>query len=155
ERLLGQQRLALIGRRDDDLFAPELAALLRAHDDEVLVTAVPTSFEQDLPVGGNGPRSYVCVKFPLHGADGAPYGVGSMSTDITAVKQLQETLRTHQDELARVLRLHTVDEMAASLAHEINQPLCAITNYAQGGVRRLRAGECDAAALLGAFEQIA
>jgi PAS domain S-box-containing protein len=155
ERLLGHQRLALIGRRDEDLFTPELAALLEAHDDEVLGTAVPTSFEQDLPVGGNGPRSYVCVKFPLHGADGAPYGVGSMSTDITAVKQLQETLRTHQDELARVLRLHTVDEMAASLAHEINQPLCAITNYAQGGVRRLRAGECDAAALLGAFEQIA
>src|SRR5574338_164005 len=66
-----------------------------------------------------------------------PYGVGSMYADITAMKELQETLRRHQDELARVLRLHTIDEMAAAVAHEIHQPLCAITNYAQGGVRRL------------------
>jgi two-component system sensor histidine kinase TtrS len=155
ERLFGHQRLAVVGRRDEDLFAPDLAALLQARDDEVLASALPMSFEQDLPVGDDGTRSYVCVKFPLHGADGAPYGVGSMSTDITAVKQLQETLRRHQDELARVLRLHTVDEMAAAVAHEIHQPLCAITNYAQGGVRRLRTGDFHVAALLDAFERIA
>ena len=145
ERLFGQQRLAIIGRRDERMFPPDLAALLQARDGEVLASAAPLSFEQELPVGEDGPRSYVCVKFPLRGADGAPYGVGSMSTDITAVKQLQETLRRHQDELARVLRLHTVDEMAAAVAHEINQPLCAITNYAQGGARRLRAGEVRSA----------
>ena len=97
----------------------------------------------------------MCVKFPLCGIDGEPYGVGSMSTDITAVKELQETLRRHQDELARVLRLHTIDEMAAAVAHEIHQPLCVITNYAQGGVRRLAGREIDPAALLDAFEQIA
>jgi PAS domain S-box-containing protein len=154
EDLFGLQRLAMVGRRDESLFAPDLAALLQAHDGEVLASAAPISFEQDLPIG-EGTRSYVCVKFPLHGADGAPYGVGSMSTDITAVKQLQETLRRHQDELARVLRLHTVEEMTAAVAHEINQPLCAITNYAQGAVQRLRVGEVDAAALLDAFERIA
>jgi PAS domain S-box-containing protein len=155
ERLFGHQRLTVVGRRDIDLFAPDLAALLQARDDDVLASAGPLSFEQDLPLGLDGTRSYVCVKFPLHGADGAPYGVGSMTTDITAVKDLQETLRRHQDELARMLRLHTIDEMTAAVAHEINQPLCAITNYAQGGVRRLRAGEIDAVALLDAFERIA
>jgi PAS domain S-box-containing protein len=154
ERLFGQQRRAIVGRRDGHLFAPDLAALLRARDGDVLANAVPVSFEQDLPVGG-GTRSYVCVKFPLHGADNAPYGVGSMYADITAVKQLQETLHRHQDELARVLRLHTIDEMAAAVAHEIHQPLCAITNYAQGGVLRLRAGDAPAPALLDAFERIA
>jgi PAS domain S-box-containing protein len=155
ERLFGHQRPAVVGRSDEDLFAPELAALLQARDGEVLASAVPMSFEQDLPVGDDGTRNYVCVKFPLHGANGAPYGVGSMSTDITAVKQLQETLRRHQDELAGVLRLHTIDEMAASVAHEIHQPLCAITNYAQGGARRLRAGDFHAAALLDVFDRIA
>ena len=155
ERLFGHQRLAVAGRRDEDLFAPDLAALLQTRDREVLESSVPISFEQDLAVGEDGTRSYVCVKFPLHGAAGAPYGVGSMSTDITAVKQLQETLRRHQDELARVLRLYTIDEMAAAVAHEIHQPLCAITNYANGGARRLRAGDFHAEALLDAFERIA
>src|SRR5262249_22003725 len=89
------------------------------------------------------------------GADGAPYGLGTMATDITEFKRLQEELRRHQEELAHVLRLHTIGEMAAALAHEINQPLCAITNYAQGAVHRMRAGVGDQEALLQAFEQIA
>jgi PAS domain S-box-containing protein len=155
ERLVGQPRTAIVGRRDEHLFPPALAALLEARDTDVMANGLPISFEQDLALGADGRRSYVCVKFPLRDTDGAPYGVGCMSADITAVKHLQEALRRHQDELARVLRLHTIDEMAATVAHEINQPLCAITNYAQGGARRLRAGEVDSVALLEVFECIA
>jgi PAS domain S-box-containing protein len=154
ERLLGHPRQVAVGQRDADLFAAELAVRLQARDAEVLATGLPLSFEQELPIDGEL-HTYMCVKFPLRGAGGAPYGVGSMATDITPVKQLQETLRTHREELARVLRLHTVDEMAAAVAHEIHQPLCVITNYAQGGARRLRDGEGDPAELLNAFEQIA
>jgi PAS domain S-box-containing protein len=153
ERVLGHPRLTAVGRRDGDLFLPALAAQLGARDEQVLRAGAPVSFEQELLIG-DLPRSYVCVKFPLHGADGAPYGVGSMATDITVLKQLQEELRRHQDELAHVLRLYTIGEMAAAMAHEINQPLCAITNYAQGGAIRLRGGSIDAAALLQAFEHI-
>jgi PAS domain S-box-containing protein len=154
ERLFGHRSEKVVRRSDEDLFAPGLAARLREHDGDVLASAAPVSFEQDLPIG-DGTRSYVCVKFPLRGADGAPYGVGSMSTDITAVKELQQALRRHQDELASVLRLHTIEEMTAAVAHEINQPLCAITNYAQGGMQRLRAGQLDVSKLLDAFERIA
>ena len=55
-----------------------------------------------------------------------------------ALERAHEELHRHQAELAHVLRLHTIGEMASALAHEINQPLCAITNYAQGAVQRLR-----------------
>lgn len=154
ERRFDRLRPNVVGCADAELFPAALAERLRAHDDEVLCSGAPVSFEQELP-GDDPPRTYVCVKFPLHGADGAAYGVGSMATDITVLKQLQEELRRHQDELAHVLRLHTIGEMAATLAHEINQPLCAITNYAQGGAHRLRVGALDPAALLQAFEQIA
>lgn len=154
ERLFGHPRQTAIGCRDDDLFTADLADLLKRHDAEVLASGEPVSFEQDLPLGDEA-RRYVCVKFPLRGADGAPYGVGSMSTDVTAFNQLQEELRRHQDELARVLRLHTIDEMTAAVAHEINQPLCAISNYAHGAVQRLRTGQVDTALMLGAFERIA
>jgi len=154
ERLLERPRAEVVGCTDHQLFADGLAERLSARDDEVLHGGAPISFEHELPVG-EPPRAYVCVKFPLHGADGAVYGVGSMATDITLLKQLQEELRRHQDELAHVLRLHTIGEMAAALAHEINQPLCAIANYAQGGVHRLRAGTVDPDALLQAFEHIA
>jgi signal transduction histidine kinase len=42
-----------------------------------------------------------------------------------------------QAELARVARLTTVGEMAASIAHEINQPLAAVVNNANAGLRWL------------------
>lgn len=154
ERLFGHQRQSVVGFRDEDLFPSDLSARLRARDGEVLAGSAPISFEHDLPSGGTA-RTYVSVKFPLYGDDASPYGVGTMSTDITAVKQLQEALSRHQDELARVLRFHTIDEMAAAVAHEINQPLCAITNYAQGAVQRLRTGDVDVNVLLEAFNQIA
>jgi len=72
-----------------------------------------------------------------------------------ALQAAHEALRQHQAELAHVLRLHTMGEMAAAMAHEINQPLCAITNYAQGGVQRLRAGVVEPDLLRQAFEEIA
>lgn len=49
--------------------------------------------------------------------------------------------REHHDALAHVARLATLGEMASGLAHEFNQPLAAIVNYANGSIRLLqRAG---------------
>jgi len=72
-----------------------------------------------------------------------------------ALQRAHEALRHHQAELAHVLRLHTVGELTATLAHEINQPLGAITNYAQGGALRTRDGITDAPELNAVFEKIA
>src|SRR5262249_2416730 len=52
----------------------------------------------------------------------------------------EERAREHQAHLAHVLRVSTMGEMAAALAHELNQPLGAIVNYANGIGVRLREG---------------
>jgi signal transduction histidine kinase len=44
----------------------------------------------------------------------------------------------YRDSLAHLVRLHTVGEMSAAIAHEINQPLAAIKNYAYAARSRLR-----------------
>jgi C4-dicarboxylate-specific signal transduction histidine kinase len=49
----------------------------------------------------------------------------------------------HQAELARVSRMSTIGEMAASLAHELNQPLTGAINYSSGCLRLLRSGARD------------
>ena len=51
-------------------------------------------------------------------------------SDITDRREREEQSRRHHDELAHVGRLSTMGELVASIAHEINQPLYAITNYA-------------------------
>lgn len=75
--------------------------------------------------------------------------------DVTDRKLAEEEARSRESELAHVLRLGTMGEMAAGLAHEINQPLSAIVSYARGCTRRLRSGVLDAGTLLEPIEEIA
>ncbi|MBP5065486.1 PAS domain S-box protein [Pseudomonas chlororaphis] len=46
--------------------------------------------------------------------------------------------RHHQDELAHTARLVTLGELASGIAHEINQPLAAVVNYANASQRYLQ-----------------
>ncbi|MBF0561143.1 MAG: PAS domain S-box protein [Alphaproteobacteria bacterium] len=56
-------------------------------------------------------------------------------TDVSRRKALEAEVQQRQAELAHVLRVHTLGEMTTMLAHEINQPLSAISTYAQGSLR--------------------
>jgi two-component system sensor kinase FixL len=60
------------------------------------------------------------------GAPGPPPAVLETNNDITERKRAEEALHQVQVELARVTRVTTLGELAASIAHEINQPLAAI-----------------------------
>jgi PAS domain S-box-containing protein len=61
----------------------------------------------------------------VSGPDGETWLEGLL-TDITARKQAETALHRTQAELAHVTRVTTLGELAASIAHEINQPLAAI-----------------------------
>ena len=58
--------------------------------------------------------------------------------DLTEREESAARLHEIQSELARLARLNELGEMASTLAHELNQPLSAIANYAQGCTRLLR-----------------
>ena len=74
--------------------------------------------------------------------------------DITAVRRAEQASRQHQAELEHVSRLSTMGEVATGMAHELNQPLAAIINYANGSTRRIKMGVGEPEDLLGAMEQI-
>ncbi|MEM1167016.1 MAG: ATP-binding protein [Planctomycetota bacterium] len=59
--------------------------------------------------------------------------------NITEAKLIEEELRASQSQLAHLVRLGTMGELAAGIAHELNQPLSAIANYASGSTRRIDA----------------
>jgi PAS domain S-box-containing protein len=64
----------------------------------------------------------------------------SIWRDITQRKRAEEELRQKRRELAHIARVVTMGELAASLAHELNQPLAAIVSNAQAS-QRLIAGQ--------------
>jgi C4-dicarboxylate-specific signal transduction histidine kinase len=64
-----------------------------------------------------------------------------VTIDITARRAAEDALRDAQSELTRVARLTTVGAMAASIAHEINQPLASIVANGSAGLRWLERSE--------------
>lgn len=79
---------------------------------------------------------------------------GELRHEIAARRAVEEREALHRRELDHAARLSIVGEMASGLAHELNQPLAAITNYADGSEMRLRAGRIDADALIEATRRI-
>ena len=67
----------------------------------------------------------------------------------------EEQLQQQQSQLAHVSRLSTMGQMMAGLAHEVNQPLYAISNYARGMLRRLQSGDRPLLETTEALEQVA
>ena len=66
--------------------------------------------------------------------DGKIVGTLSSGQDITERRQAEDEARHHQQELAHVMRLSVVGEMASELAHELNQPLNAVTSYCEAAL---------------------
>ncbi len=72
---------------------------------------------------------------------GQPYYTGFVR-DLTERQQTEARLQELQAELVHVSRLTAMGEMASALAHELNQPLSALTNYLKGS-RQLLTGRTD------------
>jgi len=79
----------------------------------------------------DGSKKYVqSVARPSINAAGALEYVGVLM-DVTDQRRSEDALRNAQNDLARVARLTTMGELAASIAHEVNQPLMAIVTNAE------------------------
>jgi len=78
-----------------------------------------------------------------------------VSRDITERRRHEEESRIQQEKIQLTSRLTTMGEMASSLAHELNQPLTAISNYSMGAVAMVKSGNADMAKLLPALEKAA
>jgi PAS domain S-box-containing protein len=142
ERLFDVRRDQIRGKTDFDIHAQDVAETLRANDREVIEGGGPTQFEEIVPSAGST-HHYVVVKFLLRDQVNKPYAVCGIATDITALKQAQEALRSREAELAHTTRVMTMGEITSSIAHEINQPLGSIVNYGNACLRLLKAGSAD------------
>jgi len=80
---------------------------------------------------------------PRRAPDGTFLGYIGCADDITPRKDAELTAERHRAELAHVARLSTMGELAASLAHELNQPLTAILSNAQTAERFLASDQID------------
>jgi len=78
-----------------------------------------------------------------------------IATDITARLRAEEQAKQQAEKAAVTSRLMTMGEMASSVAHELNQPLTAITNYCNGMVSRVNAETIEKDDLVAALKKTA
>ena len=76
-----------------------------------------------------------------------------IATDITARKQAEDAAARQAEKSQFTSRLITMGEMASTVAHELNQPLAAISNYCSGMISRVQSGNIDNEQLVGALEK--
>jgi PAS domain S-box-containing protein len=90
--LLGGAAADYLGRSDDEIFSPAMAARLRANDRRVLEERREQVFEEvlELPAGR---RVYSTRKYPLLDADGTPWAVGLTAEDVTEARRREDALR--------------------------------------------------------------
>ncbi|WP_279610358.1 histidine kinase dimerization/phospho-acceptor domain-containing protein, partial [Burkholderia gladioli] len=88
---------------------------------------------------GNGAYRWMIIgAAPLRGADGTITRWYGVNTDIEARRHAEQALERSRSELAHVTRITMLGELAASIAHEVTQPLAAIVTAGEAGMRWLK-----------------
>jgi PAS domain S-box-containing protein len=143
-----QQLIDYTGLTEDELQRGGWAAL-PVHPEDVercqaawaVAIANGTTFEVQQRLRGRDGRyrRLVCRAVPVKDKNAGPIQWFGTNTDVEDFRHAEERLQTLQAELAYVARLSTMGEMAASIAHEVNQPLTAISTNASACARWLAA----------------
>jgi PAS domain S-box-containing protein len=138
----------IVGKTDYDFYPETLANKYRAYDKAILTGGRAESFEETRLL--NGKEAIVhAAKAIFKDAQGRVVGVLGVLTDITEQKKYEEI----RADMERDGRLNLAKEMASGLAHELSQPLAAISNYLVSCQRRMaESGEWDRDKLRKAIE---
>jgi PAS domain S-box-containing protein len=144
EEILGHHYLEFVHPGDRDAAVANEALLITGE-------ATVSSFEsRNLCKDG----SFRILSWDLSSSpkDDAVYGV---ARDVTEIRRAEQEVAERRDEMAHLMRLQTMGEMASEMAHELNQPLSAIVNYARGAGNRLRSHTASELELLELMEKVA
>ncbi|HEX2831275.1 MAG TPA: PAS domain S-box protein [Burkholderiales bacterium] len=135
--VFGLQPDDLIGKTDADLNRnPEEVEFFRKIDLEVMDNVQERFIpEEKLTDARGNVRWLQTMKRPLVGLDGRADQVIGAAADITERKNTERELMEQRAQLAHVARVSLMGELAASLAHELNQPLTAILSNARAAQR--------------------
>src|SRR6195256_5380258 len=129
-----------IGRTDFELFPREMAEQHRTNDLAAMMTGKLTEAEERV-MGPSGERLFLAKKGPLISSNGKVEGMCGISTDITDLRRTELALREAVIKLEgeRDNKLMNIEVVTASIAHEVPQPLAAITINGSAALRFLGA----------------
>lgn len=147
EKIFGYTADEMIGRTLEPLFPPEL------YEEEATILARLSRGEridhyETTRLHKNGSEIIVSITVsPVRDDTGRIVGASKIARDITERTVVQARLEQLQSELIHVSRVNDMGQVAAGLAHELNQPLSAISNYISGVQNLISRGDYERATM--------
>jgi PAS domain S-box-containing protein len=108
-----------IGKTVHDLLPREMADRITAADRRVVADNTTLEWEHDIGLDDGKQHRLSVTKFPVFDGDGKAIGVGTVLTDVTEERRMQEQLRQAQ-------KMEAVGQLTGGIAHEFNNLLMVI-----------------------------
>ncbi len=138
EALLFVPPSQFLGRKMRDIFPPPFSAMIEEKIQRLFDGEEPVIVEYEVPIPSGELRQFEARMVRCESDKFL-----SIIRDITAEKRAAAALQNAQLELMRASKLATLGEFAASIAHELAQPLTAIIANSRASLRLLERGEND------------
>ena len=133
EEFIGLPFNELIGKKTEALFPKAFSEKILAQDKEVLRTGHTIAREVEVPMPNGSKLPMLATKFPILDHNKKIVGVGTIGTDISFQKKLEEQLRQSQE-------MEALGTLAGGIAHDFNNILYPIIGFSELLLERFEAG---------------
>ncbi|MFT5152516.1 MAG: PAS domain S-box-containing protein, partial [Planctomycetota bacterium] len=126
----------MVGRKDEEIFDPEIAAGFKATDKIVYDTGEAHHYEDVFHQPGAGDRRFLVCKTPLRSSTGAFSGIVGVARDVTELRRAEEAMLQTQ-------KLESLGVLTGGIAHDFNNLLTGILGHAELARARSRGGPAE------------
>ena len=132
ERFFGAKEAQIVGKTDYDFLDESLADFFRENDRLAMEQGGPRMNEEEITYADDGHTELLeTIKSPMFDGKGTLIGVLGVGRDITLRKKAEEEKLRLEQNLRQSQKMEAIGTLAGGVAHEINNPINGIMNYAQ------------------------
>jgi len=142
EKMFGIPREKIKGSHIKEILGDRIYGHIQQYLERALL-GEEVRYEISEPFPDGSVRNITVIYRPHMDKNGKVLGFYALAQDITEQKKAQLELQRQRDRLSHMMRVATMGELTASIAHELRQPLTAILNNAGAALRFLRRDRPD------------